>query len=329
MPDLNNALSESEEPPSERIREISRDLSTQNGRFDVSYARADTAQAEENGFFQWLKAVMKGKSDTRLREAIEEYIEAEDGEHSFRPSVSSHEKTLISNVLKLRDTTVFDVMIPRADIVAIDIDTPGNSLLSLFAEKQFSRLPVYQGTLDDVLGTIHIKDVLGVLAKGQPIVLSELIREVPIVSPSLHVLDLLLQMRQSRKHMVMVVDEFGGIDGLITIGDLLEVIVGQIGDEHDPDQQPELVIHSDGTIVADARVDLDEFEERFGFVLNEDEREDCDTLGGLVSSIAGRVPVRGEVITHDTGMTFEILDADPRRVSRLRIDNIPAEASAG
>lgn len=328
MPELQSAAPEGEEPSPGGIKEISRDLSTKNGRSDVSYGRVDTAQAEESGFFHWLKAVMRGKSDTRLREAIEEYIVAEEAESSLSASISAHEKTLISNVLKLRDATVFDVMIPRADIVAIDIETSGNALLGIFAEKQFSRLPVYQGTLDDVLGTIHIKDVLGVLAKDEKVVIQDLIREVPIVSPSLHVLDLLLQMRQTRKHMAMVVDEFGGIDGLITIGDLLEVIIGQIGDEHDPEQQAELVVNPDGTILADARVDLSEFEERLGFVLQDDEREDCDTLGGLVSLIAGRVPVRGEVITHDTGMTFEILDAGPRRISRLRIDNVPESPAA-
>lgn len=272
----------------------------------------------------WIKGTLRGKPDASLREALQEYIV--DGEEGgvLRSSVAEHEKTLLSNILKLRDMAVFDVMVPRADIAAMEVNTSQEDLLKLLAEKQYSRFPVYRETLDHVLGTVHIKDIVAKLAKNKPVFLKELVREIPIVSPAMHVLDLLLQMRQSRRHMVLVVDEFGGIDGLITIGDVIEAIVGEIDDEHDINiREPEIIEAPDGTIIADARVDIDQFEARFGKILTEDEREESDTLGGLVFSLAGRVPVRGEVLTHQNGMVFEVLDADPRRVSRLQIRNIP------
>ncbi len=273
--------------------------------------------------FSKLKSVIKGKPDPTLREALEEYIEEPD-EHANQDAIAAHEKALIANVLKLHDLTVVDVMVPRADIVAIDVDTSQKELLELLSEKQHSRIPVYKETLDEVLGSIHIKDILATLAKGEKIKIKKLVREIPVVSPSMHVLDLLLQMRESRKHMALVIDEFGGIDGLVTIGDVIESIVGEIDDEYDPDDTPELTDEEGGTVLADARVDIDEFEERYGQILSEEEREESDTLGGLVFALAGRVPARGEVLTHDNGMVFEVLDAGPRRVNKIRIRNIPA-----
>jgi len=269
-----------------------------------------------------IKELIKGKPDTSLRETLEEYIE-EKPEGSGPDSVSAHEKELLSNILKLKDLKVVDVMIPRADIVAIEAETSQKELLKILSEKQHSRIPVYRDTLDNVLGSIHIKDILAALAKGQKVKVLELVRDVPIVSPTMHVLDLLLQMRESKKHMILVVDEYGGIDGLVAIGDVIENIVGEIDDEYDPDDTPELVENSDGSIIADARFDIDEFEQRYGKLLTEEERTESETLGGLVFYIAGRVPARGEVLTHDSGMIFEVLDADPRRVNKIRIKNIP------
>lgn len=275
------------------------------------------------GVVQWLKSFSKAKNGSEnLREALEEYIE-ELNDDEENPHVARHEQSLISNILKLRDLTVVDVMIPRADIIALDLNTSQNDLMALLAEKQFSRIPVYKDTLDHVVGTVHIKDVLSHLATKQEIKLKDMLRDVPIVSPSLPVLDLMLQMRQIKKHMAMVVDEYGGIDGLVTIGDVLESIVGEIDDEFDQDDDPEMIEKPDGTLVADGRVDIEDLEERFGEILTEDQRNDVDTIGGLVTSIAGRVPARGEVLKHDeSGLVFEILDADPRRVGRLRIKNI-------
>lgn len=278
---------------------------------------------EAGGLFHWLRNIARNKSDSSLREAIEEYIDSAENGNGGPDSISDHERTLIANILKLRDHTVVDVMIPRAAIFAIDMATTQKDLLSMLAEKQHSRIPVYRDSLDDIVGTIHIKDILGCLADGRRIAIPDLIRDVPIVSPSMPVLDLLLMMKQMRRHMALVVDEYGGIDGLVTINDVIESIVGEIEDEYNQDNEPQVIRNADGSLLADARFDIDEFETRFGRFLSEEEREDIDTLGGLVFSIAGRVPARGEILTHESGKIFEIIDADPRRVSRMLIKDAP------
>ena len=267
--------------------------------------------------------VIKPKNDADgLREVLEDYIEELDDDN-HDTAIAVHEQSLISNILQLRKTTVIDVMIPRADIAAIKVNSDQNNLMELLSEYQFSRIPVYEETLDDVLGTIHIKDILSVVASKKSLNLKSLIRPVPIVSPSLPVLDLLLKMQSDKKHMVMVVDEYGGIDGLVTIGDVIEAIVGEFDDEFDKDDDPEIIQQDDGSVIADARVDIEDFEDVYGNILSEEEREEVDTLGGLVFYTASRIPARGEVIKHDSGMVFEILQADQRRISSLRICNIP------
>ena len=274
----------------------------------------------------FIKSLFAPKHDTSLREAIEEYIDEE------QPSLEAdsdaiHERALLSNILALRDISVDKVMVPRADIIAVDADAGKDELFALIADSQVSRLPVYKDNLDEVIGTIHLKDILSAQAAGQEFVIVDNITEIPIVSPAMPILDLLLTMRQSRRHMALVVDEYGGIDGLVTMGDIVESVLGEIEDEHDTQEDPQLMEDKDGSIMADARVDIEEFEDRYGKLLSEDERNESDTLGGLVFSIAGRIPVRGEVLTHDTGMEFEIMDADPRRVNVIRIRNIPAFAA--
>ncbi len=271
--------------------------------------------------------VLKTKNGSEtLRHAIEEYIEEADDDLEGSSSMASHERSLISNVLKLRDTTVIDVMIPRADIAAVDVHADQETLMALLAERQFSRIPVYRDTLDDILGTIHIKDILSVIAANKKLDIKSMIRPVPIVSPSLPVLDLLLKMQADRRHMVLVVDEHGGIDGLVTVGDLIEIIVGEFEDEFDNETTPQMIEKEDGSVIVDARLDIEEFEDQYGEILSEEEREEVDTLGGLVFYTAGRIPARGEVIEHESGMVFEILDADQRRISRLHIRNIPTSS---
>ena len=280
-------------------------------------------KTRDGSIFSFLKSMITGKPETTLHEALKEYVA--DGDGMGAQSLAQNERTLISNILKLRDTRAVDVMIPRADITAIDITTSPDELLALLSEKQYSRFPVYRESLDDIVGTIHIKDILATLARKMPLDIEQLIRDVPIVSPAMQVMDLLLEMKETRRQMALVVDEFGGIDGLVTVGDIIGSIVGEIEDEHEIDDQPQLTQTADGTILADGRVDVDEFEHRFGSFLSDDERQDIDTLGGLVFAIAGRVPARGEVVSHDSGLVFEVLDADPRRVHRLRIKNIPKD----
>ena len=290
---------------------------------DISLPSSQRDDAPESGgLWSKIKGFFTPKTNGHnLREALEEYIEEADGEET--ESVSAHERTLIANILKMRDLTVVDVMIPRADIAAIDVDTSQDDLLKFLSERQFSRIPVYSGTLDKLIGTIHIKDILATLSCGETIDIRAMIREVPVVSPAMPVMDLMLEMRESKKHMALVVDEFGGIDGLVTIGDVLEAVIGEFDDEFEQDDEPQMIRKSDGTILANARLDIEEFEEECGLVLNAEDHEDIDTLGGLVFSIAGRVPARGEVIKHESGLVFEIIDADPRRVHILRIKNLP------
>lgn len=319
---------ENDEPPpatasssSENLQSAPTDISDKNGN-----GNGNSHSHEKSGLIHWIKSNFKNKPDASLRETIEEFIEESTSKSEEEETAASlQEKTLISNVLKLRDTPVVDAMIPRADIVAIELNAPKEELFALLSNIQFSRIPVYKDKLDDVMGTIHIKDVLSALAQDKKIVIKDLIRDVPIVAPSMNILDLMLEMRHTKKHMAMVIDEFGGIDGLVTIGDIIEEIVGHFEDEHDSDIHPQIIKNNDGSLTADARFDIDEFEDEYGDLLNEEEREENDTLGGLVFFLAGRVPARGEVLTHSSGMVFEILDADPRRVNRLKISHIPQE----
>ncbi len=279
----------------------------------------------EPSFLGRIKSIfIKSKTNNEtLREAIEDIIDELDDSEESPSAVATHEKSIITNVLKLRDMAVTDVMIPRADIAAIEVNANKDALMTLLAEHQFSRIPVYRETLDDVLGSVHIKDILSMMASNTPLEIKSMIRPVPVVSPSMPVLDLILQMQADKKHMVFVVDEYGGIDGLVTIGDVIEAIIGEFDDEFDTEDDPKIIEKTDGSLIADARYDIEEFEEKYGKILSEEEREEVDTLGGLVFFTASRVPARGEVIKHTSGMVFEIIDADQRRIGRLRIKNIP------
>ncbi|MFN6954967.1 MAG: hemolysin family protein [Acetobacteraceae bacterium] len=235
------------------------------------------------------------------------------------------ERALLANIARLRGKTAYDVMVPRADIVAMEASLTLDQAIALIQREGHSRYPVFQRTLDDVVGMVHIKDVIGGLGKPG-FSLQAVLRKPLFVAPSIPVLDLLLQMRQQRMHLALVVDEYGGIDGLVTIEDLVETIVGDIADEHDEDAAPQMIERPDGAVDLDARLPIEAFEARFGSVLTDEEREqDLDTVGGLVFTLAGRVPVRGEVLTHSSGLEFRVLEADPRRIKRLRVRRPPAD----
>ena len=257
-------------------------------------------------------------SESTVREVLEELIDekAETG-----TPMETQERLLLANVLSLRERTVADAMVPRADIVAIDVSASLDELIALFSQEEHSRLPVYQGNLDNAIGMVHIKDIVVAQNKGT-LRLGEMVRDVLFVAPSMHVLELLLEMRFKRVHMALVVDEFGGVDGLVTIEDLVEEIVGDIDDEYDDDTEPQLVRRADGALDADARVSLEVFENVVGPILTAEEREEIDTLGGLVFDLLGRVPIRGELVKHPSGMEIEVLEADPRRVRRLRVRGV-------
>ena len=264
---------------------------------------AENDRKEDHGsLLDWVKGFLpaaKPASDDSLRDAIEELIEEE--ESPPQSSVAVHERTLISNILQLRDLPVVDVMVPRADIVSIDIGTGKEELYEILAEKPHSRIPVYKDDLDNIVGVLHMKDLVANIVSDSSFEVKDVMRDAMVVSPSMRVLDLLLQMRQSKVHIAFVVDEFGGIDGLITISDLIEAVVGEIDDEFDFDITPQLIERPDGSAIADARYSLREFEERYGNIFAEnEENEEVDTLGGLVTYIAGRVPSRGEVVRHSS-----------------------------
>ena len=268
-----------------------------------------------------------GKREESLRDRVEELIEAEPrtpGEETNGRTLDPHERVLLGNVLKLRGATAYDVMLPRADIIALPADLSFDQALDFIKREGHSRYPVYQAQLDDVVGMVHIKDIIAQLGRSEGFSLRSVLRKPLLVVPSVPVLDLLLRMRQERVHMALVVDEYGGIDGLITIEDLVETIVGDISDEHDELAPPQMTERAEGVLELDARTPVEAFEERMGAVLTEEERAaDIDTVGGLVFTLAGRVPARGEIFSHVSGLEFRVLDSDARRIRRLRVRRAP------
>ena len=287
-------------------------------------AEPEVESSKSLGFFRGLfRGTRNGRNgDSNLRETIEELFEQHE---EAEPQVDPVARAMLDKVLTVGALTVSDVMVPRADIVAVDVCLDREDLLNLIAEEAHSRMPVYRGNLDDVVGMIHIKDMMASMATGEAFDTQKLLRKILFVAPSMRVLDLLLQMRLERIHMALVVDEYGGVDGLTTIEDVVEQIVGEIEDEHDVDEGPLLRRRVDGTYDIDARLPLGEFEDTIGRILTEEEREyGNDTVGGLIFNLAGRVPTRGEVIAHGTsGVEFEITDADARRIRRVRVCKTP------
>lgn len=286
------------------------------------------------------------------RDDIEDALEAPAGEGEFSPK----ERTMLKNVLGLHEIRIADIMVPRADIVAVGIDAQLGDVLSLFRTAGHSRLPVHGETLDDPRGMVHIRDFLdyiagavqtraatrgegaqarlvgrlvGAIDVSQPLETAKILRPVLFVPPSMPAIDLLVKMQATRTHMALVIDEYGGTDGLVSIEDIVEVIVGDIEDEHDEAESPDIEKQADGAFVADARAGLEDAAAATGLDFSTvEDAEDIDTLGGLITTIAGRVPVRGEIIT-GPGCEFEILDADPRRLKRLKITLRPAAGETG
>ncbi|MEO0466014.1 MAG: hemolysin family protein [Pseudomonadota bacterium] len=230
-------------------------------------------------------------------------------------------------VSEFERAAVSDVMIPRADIVAIEADTPLSEVIRFFADVAHSRLPIYRETLDDPIGFVHIKDVVTEIAAsgaedGKP--LARMCREVLYVPASMPLADLLVKMQSTRIHIALVVDEYGGTDGLVTLEDLVEEIVGDIEDEHDEDTD-QIIRRGRNVFEVDARMEIEDFQEDTGLDLSLPDRDDeIDTLGGIAFALAGRIPVRGEVLRHPTGVDVEIMDGDSRRIRRLRLRTAPA-----
>ena len=259
---------------------------------------------------------------TSMRESLEEVIEESERQS---PGLSDAERVMLSNLLKFGELRLKDVMVPRAAIIAVDETVPMAELVQLFREAQHSRLPTYRETLDDPTGLVHVKDVLALLQDAPgggyrlpQVPIAGLRRPILFVPPSMRALDLLLKMQTAHTHLALVIDDYGGTDGLVSIEDIIEEIVGDIADEHD--DEPIVLKREGDSFIADARMELDDFAKDAGIALPAPEDgESVDSVGGLVVLHLGRVPQRGEIVEGPGGFVFEVLEADPRRVRRLRI----------
>lgn len=271
---------------------------------------------------EWFGKLLPWQRPALAREDITELLI--DTISNDASDVDSHEGMLLKNILGLRDLTATDVMVPRADIISVDIEDDGEQILARMSEVNHSRVPVVRGSLDEVVGILHIKDLVRALREdsNQQLDIKAILRKPIYIAPSMRLLDLLQEMRLQRLHLALVVDEFGGTDGLITIEDLVEEIVGEIEDEHDETVSPRFERQGEDSAVADARLAVEQLEEVVGPLLEEDERDEIDTIGGLVFALAGQVPGRGEVIRHPAGIEFLILESDPRHISLVRISGL-------
>ncbi len=262
------------------------------------------------------------KYNSDPREEIQDII-SEDS--SGKETFNVHEKILLENILGLRSITAQDVMVPRADIVGVDLNEESEIIIKKMTTAGHSRVPVFVGDLDKVKGVLHIKDLTSKIVEGKKFDIKSLLRPAIFASPSIRLIDLLQEMRIKRLHLALVIDEFGGVDGLITIEDLVEEIVGEIKDEHDAQKEKKEnneLITKDGSIKISARMLIEEFEKKYGNIFSDKENiSDIDTMGGLVFHLFGRVPLKGEIIKHSNGCEFEILDADSRRIRKILIRN--------
>lgn len=329
---------------------------------DRTVASAAEPKAEKPGLIDRLRSLF-GVGGASIRDDIEDALE----DNSTQAEFTAEERLILKNVLGLHEVRVQDIMVPRADIIGVGIDASLAEVLSLFRTAGHSRLPVHGETLDDPRGMVHIRDFVDHLARlaetarpdphaaataaqaapaaaadpeltkyvgfdgvdlSLPLSRSDIVRPVLFVPPSMPALDLLVKMQAAHTHMGLVIDEYGGTDGLVSIEDIVEVIVGDIEDEHDETEGPLIQKIGDGSFIANARASLDEASAATGVDLSAlNDAEDVDTLGGMVMALAGHVPVRGEIVFAGDQLEFEILDADPRRVRRIRLQphrNTPA-----
>ncbi|HEY0312336.1 MAG TPA: hemolysin family protein [Allosphingosinicella sp.] len=284
-------------------------------------AEHEAADEPQPSFWKGLRTFLFGEdNEATLRDQIEEAIESHEGEPPAVGDLSPIERQMLRNLLHFGESNVADIAVPRADIIAVPSDISFAELVRAFAEAGHSRLPVYEESLDSVVGMVHVKDVFAVQVAGAPPPedIAQLLRKPLYVPESMGVLDLLARMRAERVHLAIVVDEFGGTDGLVTIEDVVEEIVGEIEDEHDEEAPGLLILVDEGIWDADARAELDDVAQTVDARLGAVE-EDVDTLGGLATVLAGHVPQPGEVVEHPSGWRLEITDSDARRVTRLRL----------
>ena len=261
----------------------------------------------------------KNTENNNLKQSIETVL---DSDLKDTEGISKHERLMLLNILKIDGIRSSDIMIPRADIGAVELNDSFEKVLEVFIKEAHSRVPIYEKNLDNIIGMIHIKDLVNYQnqKKTETNFLQNLKREILEIPPSMPVLDLLLKMQLTRLHMGIVIDEYGCTDGLVTIEDVIEEITGEIEDEHDEKNLPMLIKSSLNTFEASARIEIDELQKVTNVeFLNSYNNEDVDTLGGLIFSITGRVPQRGEIIKHTSGTTFEIKDADPMKIKSVKV----------
>lgn len=294
-------------------------------------ADPEPPSSSKGGALRWLKNLFAARtSDTSLKESLEEVIEELESEDS---SLGEEERSIIKNTLTFGNKRVDDVMVPRTDILAVEDSSNFDDVLKVFVEGTVSRLPVYRESLDEVIAMIHIKDALRVYVEaqksGHTVSVKSFQRPILFVPPSMKLMDLLTKMQATHIHMALVVDEYGGTDGLLTIEDLVEQIVGDIEDEHDEASVELLAELPSGALRGDARLPIEDLEDLLGIdLLTDDQDEDVDTLGGLVFTIAGYIPEVGEIIIHKSGIHFEIQEGDARSIKTVLIHRPKSENTA-
>ncbi len=274
----------------------------------------------QSAFMSRVRKLFLYRKESSLKDVIEEVIE--EHEESGESEMAPQERVMLHNVLAFGERTVSDIMIPRPDIVAIPHDIQLEKLKTHILEQRHTRTPVYEENLDHVIGFLHVKDLLTMLAGDRPYNLRSSLRRLLYVPPAMKVLDLLAKMRAAGSHMAIVVDEHGGTDGLVTMEDVVEEIVGEIQDEHDEDEisVSNITRINDKLLEVNARIHIDQLERQLKVpLIIEENVDEFETLAGLISAKAGRVPVKGEIIEHSGGIKFEIIEADPRRIRRVRI----------
>ena len=277
----------------------------------------------DNKFINKLKFFFKKKNKNKLQNKIENLLNER---RKQKNPLKSNEEKIISNVFQLPKKLIDDIMIPRTDIISVDTNTDINKLVKIIGRTSHSRYPVFDKSRDNIIGMIHIKDVVSCWENKKIENIKKLVRQILFTPDSINILDLLLKMRTSHIHMAIIVDEHGGLDGLVTIEDLVEEIVGEIKDEHEAQKENKKsekeLNEDDGTIKISSRMLIKEFEKKYGNIFSDKEDiKDIDTMGGLAFHIFGRVPLKGEVIKHPNGCEFEILDADSRRIRTILVRN--------
>lgn len=298
------------------------------GMSEYDSSRSEGQDTPSRGLFSFLN---RKKQAPGLRSSIAALVQQAANESETpegeKPELDRQERVLIANVLRLRNISAYDVMIPRPDIIAMPVSISLDDALAMMRRENHSRMPVYRNQLDDIVGMIHVKDLIAYVGTSEAFDIELLLRQPLMIAPQIPVMDLMLQMRLRQTHLALVIDEYGGVDGLVTIEDLIETIVGDIADEHDEPAATMITERPDGTYDVDARCPVQEFEHQIGAILTASEKEaEIETIGGLVFRMAGHVPTRGEVLTHENGYVFRVLDADARHIRRVRVRKLPNAA---